>query len=107
MKRFYLRIVLVVSLLAGAGLGQQAPESANPYQDTLDRLQALTTEPEAEWRFHADVPHPEDTALDDSTWPAMKVGEKWTTGARVLRRWIEIPANNHGYDLRGAKVKLD
>jgi len=31
----------------------------------------------------------------------------WKTGARALRRWIEIPQTINGYDVRGARVELD
>ena len=36
----------------------------------------------------------------------MHAGDQWT-GARVLRRWIEIPEAIHGYATRDAQVKLD
>jgi alpha-mannosidase len=73
----------------------------------LDRLESLTTLPLSEWRFHADVPHPEDSSLNDSGWEAVKVGDKWSTGSRVLRRWIEIPEKINGYAVRGGRAKLD
>ena len=37
----------------------------------------------------------------------MRVGDKWSTGSRVLRRWIEIPEKINGYAVQGARVKLD
>jgi hypothetical protein len=73
----------------------------------LDRLESLTTLPLSEWRFHADLPHPEDSSLDDSGWETVRVGDKWSTGSRVLRRWVEIPAKINGYAVLGARVKLD
>ncbi len=60
-----------------------------------------------EWRYHADVAHPEDSSLDDKEWPVVKTGEAWKTGPRVLRRRIEVPATLNGYSLRGARVRLD
>ncbi len=45
--------------------------------------------------------------LDDSTWQSVTVDEGWSTGARVLRRQIEIPAKLNNYATRGASVKLD
>lgn len=107
MKRVRVLMVIAACFLFASAFAQPSPESSNPYQATLDRLESLTKVSETEWRFHADVPHPEDPALDDTFWPSMKAGDRWTTGARVLRRWIEIPGNIHGYDLRGARVKLD
>src|SRR5579872_777916 len=86
---------------------QQAPNTSDPYKPTLDRLESLTTVPLPDWRFHADVPHPEDPSFDDSRWEALRVGDKWSTGSRVLRRWIEIPEKINGYAVQGARAKLD
>ena len=44
-----------------------------PDKATLDKLESLMRRPEADWRFHADVPHPEDPTLNDSDWPALTV----------------------------------
>jgi len=77
------------------------------YKAALTRLQELTVYPEAEWRYHTDVAHPEDPSLSDSDWEQMKEGDAWKTGARALRRWIEIPQTINGYDVRGARVELD
>jgi hypothetical protein len=81
---------------------QQLPSQSitDPYQPTLDRLESLTTLPLSGWRFHADVPHPEDSSSDDSGWETVRVGDKWSTGPRVLRRWIEIPEKINGYAVR-------
>jgi alpha-mannosidase len=73
----------------------------------LDRLQSLTTMELPEWRFHADVPHPEDPNLNDAEWQTVRVHEEWTTGARVLRRWIEIPEKINGYSTQGSLVELN
>jgi len=86
---------------------QPSQQTTDPYQATLDRLQSLTALPLPEWRFHADVPHPEDPSLDDSGWETVKVGDKWSTGSRVLRCWIEIPQKINGYAVQGARAKLD
>ncbi|MGA2967155.1 MAG: hypothetical protein ABSD64_13160, partial [Terriglobales bacterium] len=45
--------------------------------------------------------------MNDSGWETVKVGDKWSTGSRVLRRWIEIPERLHGYGVLGARAKLD
>jgi alpha-mannosidase len=89
---------------------QQSPAGQNasdPYKPTLDRLESLTTLPLPDWRVHIDVPHPEDPSLDDSGWEAVRVGDKWSTGSRVLRRWIVIPEKINGYAVQGSRAQLD
>ena len=102
--------VLILSLAAlpyaSAGFAQERAE-AGPYKQALDRLESLTILAQPEWRYHADIPHPEDSELSDADWPTVKTGEVWRSGARVLRRWIEIPEKINGYTTRGAKVSLD
>jgi alpha-mannosidase len=85
----------------------QATASPDPYKPVLDRLESFTVVPVPDWRFHADVPHPEDPSLDDSSWEVVKPNEEWSTGSRVLRRTIEIPEKLNGYSLRGATVLLN
>ena len=109
MKRWIVCAVLAFVALRSvsaqpASLSQNATD---PYKATLDRLQTLTTLPLTDWRFHADVAHPEDPSLDDSTWETMRVGDKWSSGSRVLRRWVEFPEKIDGYAVPGARVKLD
>jgi alpha-mannosidase len=109
MKRSIL-LFFLFTLLAYRSFGQTASapaEPADPYKATLDRLASLTALPLPEWRAHDDVPHPEDPSLDDSKWEAAKLGEKWSSGTRVFRGWIEIPEKLNGYALQGAEVKLD
>jgi len=103
----YALFALIAARLVVAQESPASQKAADPYQPTLDRLQSLTTLPLPEWRFHADVPHPEDSTLDEASWETMKVGDKWSTGSRVLRRWIEIPEKVNGYAVRGAGAKLD
>ncbi|MGA7850978.1 MAG: alpha-mannosidase [Terriglobales bacterium] len=45
--------------------------------------------------------------MDDSGWAPIRVRDKWSTGSRVLRRWIEIPEKINGYAVLGARAKLD
>ena len=109
MKRW---MVCALFALAAARLvcAQQTvpgPKVTDPYQLTLEHLQSLTTLPLPDWRFHGDVAHPEDSTLNDSAWETIKVGDKWSTGSRVLRRWVEIPEKIDGYSVRGARAKLD
>ncbi|MGH9499343.1 MAG: alpha-mannosidase [Terriglobales bacterium] len=76
-------------------------------ESALSRLESLSNVALPEWRWHDDVPHPEDPALNDSQWELTKPGAKWSTGTRVFRRWIEIPEKIGGYAVAGAQVKLD
>jgi alpha-mannosidase len=97
-------LVVLIGLLVNAQEKSTLPDA---YKAAFTRLEELTVYPETEWRYHADVPHPEDPSLNDSDWEQMKAAESWKSGARVLRRWIEIPRSINGYDIRGARVELD
>lgn len=117
MKRFI--VFLILAIPAGAVLASSQNSSApDPYKATLDRLEALTHQTEPDWRFHADVPHPEDPGLKDSDWGLFAVknvagpggrnaNEEHWTGTRVFRRWIQIPQKIDGYATQGARVSLD
>ena len=107
MKRWIVSAVLALVTAVSAQQPSPTQNPTDPYQPTLDRLESLTSLPLSEWRFHADVAHPEDSSLDDSRWQTVSVGDKWSTGPRVLRRWIEIPEKINGYAVVGARVKLD
>src|SRR5580692_4935694 len=101
-------------ILLGASFGQT--NTSDPYKPVLDRLESLSRQSESEWRFHADIPHPEDPTVNDSDWAVYKVKnlptakeqdeERWT-GTRVFRRWIEIPEKINGYSTRGSQVRLN
>jgi alpha-mannosidase len=100
--------LLVFALLSFGNRGvAQSDHKPDPHKLVMDRLEALTTMSLDEWRFHADIPHPEDASLNDGDWPVVKIKEPWKTGSRVLRRWIEIPEKINGYATRGARVKFD
>src|SRR5215475_4732081 len=99
-----LALLVIFALPSWAQEKSTLPES---YKTALNRLQSLTVYPETQWRFHADVAHPEDPSLNDSDWEQMKEGDSWKNGARVLRRWIEIPKSINGYDTSGSRVELD
>ena len=109
-KRPTTAIGLLLLLTATLSVSQEATRAttaADPYGSVLGRLESLTTLPLTEWRFHADTSHPEDASLDDSGWESIKVEGKWPIGARVLRRWIEVPERVNGYAIRGSRLKLD
>src|SRR5208337_3873564 len=60
-------------LLISTFATSQNSSAPDPYKPTLDHLQSLLQQDEAEWRMHADVPHPEDPAVNDSDWNAITV----------------------------------
>lgn len=117
MKRFPTSLLLILLSCAVLAVSQNS-SPADPYKTTLDRLDSLTRQDEAEWRFHTDIPHPEDPALSDSDWGTFKVQnisgsgggnaqmEHWT-GTRVFRRWIEIPEKINGYATQGSRASID
>jgi len=108
MKRLIALFFFVCCFLLPAFSQQPAPNSpSDPHKPTLDRLQSLTTMELPEWRFHSDVPHPEDPSLNDSDWQTVKTHEEWKTGPRVLRRWIEIPEKLNGYPTTGSRASLN
>jgi alpha-mannosidase len=109
-------LVFLVALSSALNFAQQSVPSQvpDPYKATLDHLESLVTQPVADWRFHTDVPHPEDPGLDDSAWPVITANQSrddnapnhWK-GPRVFRRSIEIPLKINGYSTRGSRVKLN
>jgi alpha-mannosidase len=107
LKRWIVCALLALVPVNFLSAKQPSQKTTDSYEATLDRLQSLTALPLAEWRFHAGVPHPEEPSLDDSGWETVKVGDKWSSGSRVLRRWIEIPQKINGYAVQGARAKLD
>ncbi len=117
MKRVPLLPVLLVLILSTLSLAQTSNPS-DSYKATLDRLNALTRQAESEWRFHTDVPHPEDPGLNDTDWGVLKVknvsgpggqneNEEHWKGTRVFRRGVEIPEKINGYAVQGSRVWLD
>lgn len=110
------REFLLLFLCVGIGYSQSSP--ADPAKATFDRLLSLTRQSEPEWRMHADLPHPEDPLLDDSSWDKLAVknvsgpggghaNEQHWNGTRVFRRWVQIPEKINGYATQGSKVTLD
>src|SRR5438270_2619967 len=117
MKRFSTLLVFAILMLGVFAVSQNSG-TPDRYKATLDRLEALTRQPEADWRFHADVPHPEDPGLNDGDWGTFTVknvagrggenaNEEHWTGTRVFRRWIQIPERIHRYATQGSRASLD
>ncbi|HLW87670.1 MAG TPA: glycoside hydrolase family 38 C-terminal domain-containing protein [Terriglobales bacterium] len=104
MKRSIVLSIFLVLLRPVLGGAQVA---TNVVRTPVDRLASLTTLPLPEWKWHEDVPHPEDPSLDDSGWEAVRLGTKWSTGTRVFRHWIEVPEKIDGYAIQGGRIKLD
>src|SRR5258708_9865065 len=111
-------ILLCVVCCFSRNAAAQTSEQPDPYKPTLDRLQSLSRQNETEGRFHADVPHPEDPASNDSDRGVFTVknvsgpggkhdNEKHWTGTRVFRRSIQIPEKIKGYATQGSQVRLD
>jgi alpha-mannosidase len=98
--------LLLITLFAPLASSQEKSSLPEAYKNALNRLQSLTVFPEPEWHFRSDLAHPEDPSLNDSDWQQMKEGDSWKDGARVLRRWIEIPKLVNGFDVRGSRVEL-
>ena len=111
-------VVILVLILQTAYLISQSSGESDPYKATLDRLQSLSSQREPEWRFHTDVPHPEDPGLSDADWGSLTVknlsepggingDEEHWTGTHVFRRWVEIPERINGYPTKGSRVLMD
>src|SRR5438270_10056740 len=66
-------VLLCVVCFISQNAAAQISEPPDPYKATLDRLQSLLRQAETEWRYHTDVPHPEDPAVNDSDWEVFKV----------------------------------
>ena len=118
MKHSLASLLLVPILLSAIVSFSQNASTADPYKATLDRLAALTRQREAEWRIHADIPHPEDPGLSDSDWSTLTVknvsgpggknaNEEHWSGTRVFRRWIQIPEKINGYATQGSRASID
>jgi alpha-mannosidase len=115
MKCFASSFILLILVCTAPAWSQG---TADPQKATLDRLESLTRQGETEWRFHEDIPHPEDPGVSDSDWGTWTVknesgpggqnaNEEHWKGTRVFRRWIQIPEKINGYATRGSQVRLD
>nr|WP_252263570.1 glycoside hydrolase family 38 C-terminal domain-containing protein [Paracidobacterium acidisoli] len=85
-----------------AAITKTLPEAA---QNVVERLGQLNYLPDGAWRMHAgDVPHGENTDLDDSSWQQVQAKSDAPAGSVWYRRWIEVPKTYRGYDLTGARI---
>jgi alpha-mannosidase len=117
-KRFARSWFSLIFIFIYATAGSSQTDHADPYQPTLDRLESLTRQPEPEWRFHSEIPHPEDPTINDSAWDTFHVknlsgpggghpDEQHWKGTRVFRRWVTIPDKINGYAVQGSKAWMD
>lgn len=103
--RWFLRLAVAVFALAAAAQNERGAALDPAVAAVADRLQALTSIPAEEWRYHAgDVAHGEDVALDDRQWELVKPKLVMPGEAMWFRRWVEVPRTLHGYDLTGARL---
>ena len=71
----------------------------------LHTLESLTSLPADEWRIHVgDLPHGEDTTLDDSAWETVKAPYSGSTEATWFRHRVTVPKTLNGYDISGSRV---
>ena len=86
----------------------QEGQQKNPYQSELSRLHAMFAQRLPDWKAHLDnLPHGEDPSLDDADWSPVRISEQWGNGPVWFRRWVEIPHAMGGYNIGGARVRLD
>ncbi len=113
----FVAFVLAFLLLPSVGALQSATQNKtqpDPFKPALDHLASLISEPLPDWRVHSDLPHPEDSSLDDNDWHRVTASPSYDDnapnhwkGPRVFRRWIEIPEKINGYAVAGSRVRLD
>ncbi|MBI3477410.1 MAG: alpha-mannosidase [Acidobacteria bacterium] len=98
--------VLAIFVLASQSGIAQLATTPDRHKDVGDKLQALTLVQLSGCKWHADVTHPEDPALDESSWKPIALGAKFESGVQVVRCWYTTPKNVDGYDIRGASLKV-
>ena len=93
--------------LLAAPRASAGPQSPRDWKPIFDRLDSITSMPLGDWRFHeVDGTHGETPQTDDSVWPTHRTAQEWKTGSAWLRRWVEIPPQLGGYDIRGTRARL-
>ncbi len=99
-------IGLILALVCLQSTVGQNPPALDPNKEVGDKLQSLTRLPLSGCRWHSDVAHPEDPALDDSTWKPIELGANFESGVQVVRCRFTVPRDVKGYDIRGAELKI-
>jgi alpha-mannosidase len=86
----------------------QTGHQKNPYQSHLSQLHAMFAQTLADWKAHPDnLAHGEDPGLNDTDWSPFRISGEWRNGPVWFRRWLEIPQSMGGYNIQGARVRLD
>ena len=101
-----MKAALAVCLLASQICIAQQSATPSRYAKVGDQLQSLTRLALSDCRWHADLAHPEDAALDDSSWTPIHVGAKFESGVQVVRCAFTVPQNVNGYDIRGSGLRV-
>jgi alpha-mannosidase len=84
------------------------PTVTTPYEAVLARLQGMSVQPLSAWKAHIDnLPHGEDPALTDADWAPVAASQPWGSAPAWFRGRVEIPRSLGGYDVRGARIRLD
>jgi alpha-mannosidase len=99
-------LTVIICLLAVGTSAAQETEAPDHYKEVGDKLQSLTRMDLSSCRSHADVPHPEDPSLDDSSWTPISLGATFESSVHVLRCSLTVPPQLNGYDLRGARLNV-
>jgi alpha-mannosidase len=108
------RITFLLALFLAAGLPGARPvraqESAPPptaAQKAATRLESLVSFDAPQIRyFSGDDARAASTDFDDSSWPVWKPGTAFPGNSVWLRIRLEVPAQVHGYEIRGARLQL-
>jgi alpha-mannosidase len=96
-------VLVICSLSKPATAQQTAPD----WKVIVEQLNSITIIPLTHWKIHpADGGRWEAPDADDSNWQAYTAKTEWTTGSMWLRRWMELPKQLHGYDIKGARLEL-
>jgi len=103
------RVLMLCSLLfLLTGAWGQEGSLDDLCRPALVRLHEMYAMAIPDWKAHADnIAHGEDPALNDADWTAWQASEPWRGGPVWFRRWVEIPPTLGGYDVRGARIRLD
>jgi alpha-mannosidase len=99
-------LTVIICLLAVGTSAAQETEAPDHYKEVGDKLQSLTRMDLSSCRSHADVPHPEDPSLDDSSWTPISLGATFESSVPVLRCSLTVPPQLNGYDLRGTRLNV-
>jgi len=106
-------VILVVLLLAADLLGpcslaaEEAPSPSSPAQKAAARLESLVSYDVPQIRyFSGDDALAASPDFDDSAWPVWQPRMEFPGKSVWLRMRLEVPAQVHGYEIRGLRLRL-